>query len=277
MGLRIKALAFSHVFTCIATCTCCFVLLETNPRTLVERAKQIVLHTNHARVCTYYTQAFGNSRQADDFEQLVALWRQSWTSQGWTPTVLTQADAEPHPRYGELLHAFSHLPTVNAPAYELSCYLRWVAALQAGCGWLVDIDVMNYGFPPQAPYAGPLVHIFDGHVPAVVTGAPAAFEAVIGAFEHSYGRFENGTPDASIQQIHGRPHTSDMYIIKSRPDLYVPLGYPMSLSSPWARNASVLLHFSAHDVRTSLKLTKKAQAVREMRPFPAAAGIRRQT
>lgn len=219
------------------------------------------------RVCTYFADVFADDT-AERYQAMLNLWKQSWRNQGWKTTVLTEADAATHPNYTEWRAMLASLPSVNNRGYELACYMRWVAAIQSGCGWLSDIDVINYGFPPQHAFSGPVLYSFGGSVPALVTGERLAFEAVARAFVQVYQRLMNNVTDTAMTSINGRPHTSDMYVMASRPDLYSHLHFPMSISTPGARNLSILLHYSAHEVRSLLRHGDKAKAVQTIRALP---------
>jgi hypothetical protein len=85
-------------------------------------------------ICTYFVPFAHNKEFAEDYIDLVKLWEESWALQGWRTTVLTDEDAMTHPLYAANVEAIQNLPTLNNKNYELSCYLRWFAAVQAGCG-----------------------------------------------------------------------------------------------------------------------------------------------
>ncbi len=87
-------------------------------------------------ICTYFVPFAHNKEFAEDYIDLVKLWEESWAMQGWRTAVLTDEDAVTHPLYSENIDSIQNLPTLNNKKYELSCYLRWFAAVQAGCGTL---------------------------------------------------------------------------------------------------------------------------------------------
>jgi hypothetical protein len=89
---------------------------------------------NAPTVCTFFEEFDKNPKTAADYVELLEIWRQSWAIHGWRTLILTQEDAEKHPRYPEWKAAFEMLPTINPKKYEMSCYVRWVAMVQAGCG-----------------------------------------------------------------------------------------------------------------------------------------------
>ena len=108
--------------------------------------------------------------------------------------------------------------------------------------WMSDVDMVNFGFPPQDNWSGPKLYSFEGSTPSLVTGPRQAFEAVLNLFltvaESSSG--------PEFVEVNGQPHTSDMVILSKHKDLLVDLRYPASLRrTNRALNDTVLLHFSA--------------------------------
>ena len=108
--------------------------------------------------------------------------------------------------------------------------------------------MINYGFPPQRRWTGPVLHSFNGFVPSLVTGTEAAFEAVIDAFiAVSQNRSQPSARDPYFLFADGSRITSDMLILKSRPDLYLDLKFPSSILKPEV-NKSILLHFNNAEI-----------------------------
>jgi hypothetical protein len=134
-------------------------------------------------------------------------------------------------------------------------------------GWMSDIDMINYGFPPQRRWTGPVLYSFNGFVPSLVTGTKEAFEAVVEAFiavSHNQSAF----PDASLPFRDGTQSTSDMLIFRSRPDLYLDLKFPSSMLGPEV-NKTILIHFDKAEVSRWSRITGqrayKCDAVRLIR------------
>ena len=132
--------------------------------------------------CRVYTYAMD---VATERSKMMAVWRKSWALRGWVPTVLTERDAQKHPRYKEYRAHFRTLPTVNRRSYELACFLRWAAVAAAGGGYMSDYDVGNVGLEAPRdcaalPNGGDLT-VHSRFVPAMVTGSGAAFGAVLDA------------------------------------------------------------------------------------------------
>ena len=127
-------------------------------------------------------------------------------------------------------------------------------------GWMSDMDVINYSFPPQAPLTGPVLYSYHGFVPALVSGNEQAFEAVVDAIIKVSKNLTAAAEAKSIMYLpDGSPITSDMVILSSRPDLYLGLHFPMSIMGPDV-NRTALLHFNkAEVVKLAARLGVKAR------------------
>ncbi len=90
-------------------------------------------------ICTYFEPLGLNEENDNKTREMLDIWRESWTNNGWGTRVLTSKDATLHPRHDAILESLLKLPTVNAQAYEMACYLRWVAAIATGCTVRVSI------------------------------------------------------------------------------------------------------------------------------------------
>ena len=84
-------------------------------------------------ICTYFVPLGLDEEDDNKTREMVEIWRESWSKQGWETKILTEEDAKMHPQYQKIKDTLLKLPTVNTIEYELSCYLRWVAAIAAGC------------------------------------------------------------------------------------------------------------------------------------------------
>uniref|UniRef100_A0A7S0M5A6 Uncharacterized protein n=1 Tax=Cryptomonas curvata TaxID=233186 RepID=A0A7S0M5A6_9CRYP len=229
------------------------------------RSNPVPLQQSHT-ICTYFEPLGLNPEDDNRTLETVGLWRQSWIQQGWDTKVLTEKDAALHPDYQTIKDKLLKLPTVNTQAYEMSCYLRWVAAVATGCKWMSDVDMINYGFPAQPTWKGDKLFSFEGHTPSLVTGSTLAFQSIVNAFLEVAA---NPVPPSVVQES-GRPHTSDMIILSEHRHLIVDLRYPAHLSydNP-AINNSVLVHFAAGSVRqySGVAGMSKADMIRRFRPL----------
>lgn len=178
-------------------------------------------------VYTYYDDSAGTPTP-----ELIQLWRESWQRNGWSPVVLTPADAMKHRAYTELKQRIAQYPTLNSRAYEDACYLRWLALAVYKRGWMTDYDVINNGFKPrQARY--PVEMLDTTFVPCAVgtlLGGPGAIVDMLFKFN----------PD-------GLGHVSDMLIFKDRctKNPFSPPGRDVVEYNCLNWRQAPLIHFSA--------------------------------
>lgn len=158
------------------------------------------------RVYTYHEPV----EEMQDQTGLIDLWKRSWEQHGWTPTILGEVHAAAHPEFEKYLEAVSRHPTVNPKNYELACYKRWLAMEQVGGGWMVDYDVINYGFKPVNHDDRLTLHS-GNWCPCVSSGNKSAYKSAVVAFQTFEGPWE---------MYPGTPHTSDQDILKNRPHLF---------------------------------------------------------
>ncbi len=222
-------------------------------------------------VCSYSPGLDAGPAAGAEWEDTFPAWKESWTAQGWATQVLTEKDAARHPRYTELLEKFTKLAAATAEDADGDAagawrYVRWMAAVTAGCRWLSDSDLVNLGFPPQAPWHGPVLYSFDGPQATLVTGSPTAFQAVLDAFE------EAATPAAghsislpSTAADDSRPVTAEARVLGSRPGLFLDTYFPMNVTGTAARASSVLLHLDAADA-SSMRISR-AELLSQTRAF----------
>lgn len=150
-------------------------------------------------------------------ENLIPIWKQSWSKLGWEPIVLNDSHARLHPKYNEYVERYRSLPTVNPKGYELACYLRWLAVAAVGGGWMSDSDVINYSLNPISPLPELTIWSYGGHIcPCLVSGSADQYTHTAGVF----ASWEGPTNDEG-----GRPHASDQNILGRVTNIYnnVPL------------------------------------------------------
>ena len=105
-----------------------------------------------------YFQSIPNSDFSKQSEELIELYKQSWSKHGWNPIVLN----EEHSKRNELFHKLdldnpdaNFYKTIHPTMwkYHRSCYCRLLAYCQYvrehGATLYSDYDVMNYGFTPS--------------------------------------------------------------------------------------------------------------------------------
>ena len=105
-----------------------------------------------------YFQSIPNSDFSKQSEELIEVYKQSWSKHGWNPIVLN----EEHSKRNELFHKLdldnpdaNFYKTIHPTMwkYHRSCYCRLLAYCQYvrehGATLYSDYDVMNYGFTPS--------------------------------------------------------------------------------------------------------------------------------
>jgi len=97
-------------------------------------------------VYSFY-EPIAESGNAEEYEELIYLWKKSWTKQGWNPIIFNLEDCKRHPLYNEIYKICEQRPTVNGKKFEMYCYLRWLSMADV-TGWYCDVDIINYGFKP---------------------------------------------------------------------------------------------------------------------------------
>ena len=133
------------------------------------------------KIYTYY-QDFNHSSQ----NELIDLWKISWSRQGYEPIVLNLEDAKKHSYFetlnSEMRRIFKEITNKEIAEYGMSCWLRWLAyATQADEKFYVsDYDAINVNFPITEP--SNTLHLMDAHVPCFASGTPTQFENLCKAF-----------------------------------------------------------------------------------------------
>ena len=107
------------------------------------------------------------------YEELVEIWKESWSRCGWTPKVIGIEEAKAHPDYERFCEAVLTMPYLHLPEYHALCFRRYLAMIVVGGGQLVDIDMVNYSYTPGlspkfdhslqagcAPCASPLFYAY---------------------------------------------------------------------------------------------------------------------
>lgn len=155
------------------------------------------------KIYSYYESISGFSE-----DPVIQRWRETWTAHGWEPTLLGRADAEKHILFDSYEKVISTLPTVNPRQYEAACFLRWLAMLSVGGGFMCDYDVMNNGLKPDQVSSfiksPTMIFLESNGVPSAVLGNDIAFTRAVILF----ALYEPDSKDV----CNGRPHISDQDI-----------------------------------------------------------------
>jgi len=133
------------------------------------------------KIYTYY-QNINHSSQ----NELIDLWKISWSRQGYEPIVLSLEDAKRHPYFetlnSEMRRIFNEITGKQIGEYGMSCWFRWLAyATQEDEKFYVsDYDAINVNFPITEP--SNQLHLMDNACPFLASGTPKQFENLCKAF-----------------------------------------------------------------------------------------------
>jgi len=133
------------------------------------------------KIYTYYQNINHPSQN-----ELIDLWKISWSRQGYEPIVLNLEDAKRHPYFEtlntEMRRICKEIAKKEINDYGMSCWFRWLAyATQADEKFYVsDYDAINVNFPITEP--NDKLHLMDNDCPFLASGTPSQFENLCKAF-----------------------------------------------------------------------------------------------
>ncbi len=119
------------MFIMISGLASIFIFLFLSLQSRMDLHRSLVPQVPVYTLCTYFEPL--GSPEDSEYREILEIWSESWSKYGWNTRVLTEKDAAQHPRYDIIRAELLKLPSINSQAYELSCYLRWVAAVASGC------------------------------------------------------------------------------------------------------------------------------------------------
>lgn len=183
---------------------------------------------------------------------LVFLWKERWAKQGWEPIILNESHARQHPMYEMYSQRYHNLPTVNGKAYEICCYVRWLAMAVVGGGWMSDYDVIAHKFAPQEhPWRLTLWN--GGACPCLVSGIDREYSRMA-------ERFANWRP--SEKDVYDNlPHCSDQNILDQIPDEYDRKSLVVQYKDPGWENAAAV-HYAGCVMQDKLPKWKTIPTLR---------------
>ena len=133
------------------------------------------------KIYTYYQDIDFSAQQ-----ELIDLWKISWSRQGYEPIVLNLEDAKKHSYFEtldtEMRRIFKEITNKEICDYGMSCWFRWLAyATQTEEKFYVsDYDAINANFPITEPSDN--LHLMDYDCPFLASGTPKQFENLCKAF-----------------------------------------------------------------------------------------------
>lgn len=176
-------------------------------------------------VLTYNHRNVVSEENPDRYAQWL-LWGHSWRANGWRPVTLSAQHSGRHPLFESVRRHVMSLPSVNGPAFEVACYLRWLAYAvwleqnpSAESVLVVDYDVVNCGYTPD-DWA--LDGVYAPELPFLLLGVdktPCCARFGPGADVTLATWFRTVAP-TDFESIDGKPHCSDQVIIGRRWDQY---------------------------------------------------------
>jgi len=182
-------------------------------------------------------------RHADN-NALLQIWVDFWKGQGWKAHVLGIEDAKKHPGYQSMVERVSAFPTLNDRAYEISCFVRWLAfAGIDGKAVVTDSDV--YPRVPYPPRKFPGFYNGDRRFgTGWIAGTGADFQKIVDIIM-------THTP-TEIDYCRGNPHVADLTVLFQYPNIYDRIGNEHVLYSDLCWDQYSLMHFGGECLKTSL-------------------------
>lgn len=146
------------------------------------------------KIYTYYEPLNNKSRNIHTFnrqEELLTLWRESWSKAGFEPCVVSLKDAQKSPFFetlsNKMTYFFNKITGKTLSAYGLHCFLRWLAySTIDNLDELIlvsDYDVFNNGSKQNDwNFNDCDLTLFQGTCPSIASGTPRYFEALSKSF-----------------------------------------------------------------------------------------------
>lgn len=105
-------------------------------------------------------------------EKLLQLWRVEWERAGFAVKVLNESYARAHSRYRKFNRLIEAFPLGANREYDRSCFMRHLAMVSAGGGWMSDYDTMPLRLRAtsnEMPFGGAYT-VYEHSVPSLVSG-----------------------------------------------------------------------------------------------------------
>lgn len=206
------------------------------------------------KACCYYHNVSDQSYPG----KLIECWAASWRANGFDPVILQESDARRNGKFLNFNRLVESLPTVNDKRYERHCWVRWMAFEDAAPAMFTDYDVFNFGFSPND-----VVNISEG----LIVGFQDAVTPMFYADKFAVRLFisMSSWASASLVQIDGHDHISDMHFVKSKcMETHVKLccvgtevGRPDEMKAP-------LVHFANSHLPEELRFGSRWRAAEDL-------------
>lgn len=107
--------------------------------------------------------------------ELIELWKESWSKNGYDAIVLGKKDVETHSFYDNFCAVIKNIHKsiigTEISAYGLSCFVRWLAYSNLKLHkrfYVSDYDIINKNYPVIYPIDR--LHLMDGLCPCIASG-----------------------------------------------------------------------------------------------------------
>jgi len=126
------------------------------------------------KIYTYY-EKINHVKQ----EEMIELWKESWSYAGFDPVVLGIDNAKENPFYevfdDKIQYLHLAIKAKKIENYGMSCYRRWLAysCMKEEYFYVSDYDVLNNGFQPTIPEDK--LHFMSNACPCIASGKPSQF------------------------------------------------------------------------------------------------------
>lgn len=135
------------------------------------------------KIYTYYQDLDFSAQQ-----ELIDLWKISWSRQGYEPIVLHLEDAKKHSYFEdfnlEMRRIFKEIIGKEITDYGMSCWFRWLAYASVNKSnekfYVSDYDAININFPIVEP--NDKLNLLCGNCPFIASGTSKQFENLCKAF-----------------------------------------------------------------------------------------------
>lgn len=146
------------------------------------------------KIYTYYeplNNKSGNIHVFNRQEELLTLWRESWSKAGFEPCVVNLKDAQKSPLFetlsNKMTYFFNQITGKTLSAYGLHCFLRWLAYSTIDNSdeliLVSDYDVFNNASNKNDWNVNDSgLTFFQGWCPSIASGTPRYFEVLCKSF-----------------------------------------------------------------------------------------------
>lgn len=216
----------------------------------------------------------------------IRLWFRNWYQQGFLPYLLDLRDAQLYDNFSKYKAKFSQYPSVNKSAYELPCYLRWLAygSSSIKChmcdikddnldnfAYFSDYDVLNVsGDFVDRPEKDKKIEsvAYSGLIPAFVKATKVGIDKIILEMSNYQIDDEDFLIDRAGKKVQ---HVSDMTILKRRNMT----AFSKLLYTPSHLGNHGLVHFSANYLNIASASQKNATFQLDRRYYPNDVLVRK--